>query len=177
MKLIKDILIFQIETTGPDIERDNIIQLSGVLLDKDSLLEKNFFNSYVKVSFLDGTVQSHADHLGINFDELRKSPKITEVIKSFVNKFGYEPLLATQSVPNYLFLKQAFKKTLTPFNYDKHLLDIWSLSYIYILHYGIKKIPTLATLATHFNLKLGRANDALLRARLTAEIFRRIIKG
>ncbi|QQS22541.1 hypothetical protein IPM19_02820 [bacterium] len=51
MKLIKDILIFQIEATGVDIERDHIIQLSGILLDKDSLLEKNYFNSYVKVSF------------------------------------------------------------------------------------------------------------------------------
>ncbi|QQS22542.1 hypothetical protein IPM19_02825 [bacterium] len=108
---------------------------------------------------------------------MRKSPKITEAIKQFVAAFGYEPLLATQSVQNYLFLKQAFKKTLTPFNYDKHLLDVWSLSYIYIIHYGIKKIPTLDTLATHFNLKLNRPNDALARARLTAEVFKRIIKG
>lgn len=177
MKLIKDILIFQIETTGNDVERDHIIQLSAVLLDKDSLLEKNYFNSYVKVSFLDGTVQNHANHLGITFEELRKSPKITEVIKNFVATFGYEPLLATQSVPNYLFLKQAFKKTLTPFNYDRHLLDVWSLSYIYIIHYGIKKIPTLDTMATHFNIKPTRHNDALAKARLTAEVFKRIIKG
>ena len=44
MKFIKDILLFQIETTGPNIDRDSIIQLSAVLLDKDNLLEKNFFN-------------------------------------------------------------------------------------------------------------------------------------
>lgn len=177
MKLIKDILVFQIETTGIDIERDHIIQLSGILLDKDSLLEKNYFNSYVKVSFLDGTLHSHANHLGIQFDELRKSPKITEAIKHFVGAFGYEPLLATQSVQNYLFLRQAFRKTLTPFDYDRHLLDVWSLSYIYIIHYGIKKIPTLATMATHFNLKQTKPNDALSKARLTAEVFKRIIKG
>ncbi len=177
MKLIKDILVFQIETTGPDVERDHIIQLSGLLLDKDSLLEKNYFNSYVKVSFLDGTLQNHASHLGITFDELRKSPKIAETIKQFVTTFGYEPLLATQSVQNYLFLKQAFKRTLTPFNYDKHLLDIWSLSYIYIVHYGIKKIPTLDTMATHFNIKNAKPYDALAKARLTAEVFKRIIKG
>jgi len=177
MKLIKDILIFQLEATGTDIERDHIIQLSGILLDKDSLLEKNFFKSYIKVSFLDGTVQAHANHLDITFDQLRKSPKLAETIKNFVSTFGYEPLLATQSVQNYLFLKQAFKKTLTPFNYDKHLLDIWSLSYIYIIHYGIKKIPTLQTMATHFNLKLSRANDALAKERLTAEVFKKIING
>ena len=60
MKLIKDLLVFHIETTGPDPERDHIIQIAAVLLDKDSLLEKNFQNSFVKVSFLDGTIQKHS---------------------------------------------------------------------------------------------------------------------
>ena len=177
MKLIKDILVFQIETTGIDLERDHILQLSAVLLDKDSLLEKNNYNGFVKVSFLDGTLHSHADQLGVPFDVLRKSPKINEIIKEFVTIFGYEPLLATQSVQNYLFLRKAFKKTLTPFNYDKHLLDVWSLSYIYSLHAGLKKIPTLSTLANHFNLKMAKPNDALERARLTANVFKKIING
>lgn len=177
MKLIKDILVFQIETTGTDPNRDHIIQLGAVLLDKDSLLEKNNLNAYVKVSFLDGTIQDHANQLGIQFDELRKSPKINEVIKNFVSTFGYDPLLTTQSVQNYLFLMSAFKKTLTPFNYDKHLLDVWSLGYIYSLHAGLKKIPTLNTLANHFNLKLNKPNDALERARLTGNVFKKIING
>jgi len=72
MKLIKDLLVFHIETTGPDPERDHIIQIAAVLLDKDSLLEKNFQNSFVKVSFLDGTIQKHSEQLGISFDELRQ---------------------------------------------------------------------------------------------------------
>lgn len=177
MKLIKDILMFQIETTGADIERDHIIQLGAVLLDKDSLLEKNYFNAYIKVSFLDGTIQAHATQLGVPFDSLKKSPKVNEVVREFVTTFGYEPLLATQSVQNYLFLRKAFKKTLTPFNYDNHMMDVWSLSYIYSLHAGLKKIPTLATLANHFNLKITKPNDALERARLTANVFKKIING
>lgn len=177
MKLIKDILVFQLETTGSDLERDHVLQIGAVLLDKDSLLEKNYFNGYVKVSFLDGTIQAHAEQLGITFDVLRKSPKINEVIKNFVDTFGYEPLLATQSVHNYLFLRKAFKKTLTPFNYDRHIMDIWSLGYIYSLHAGLKKIPTLATMANHFNLKMAKPNHALEQARLTSQVFKKIING
>lgn len=177
MKLIKDILVFALETTGSDVEKDHILQLSAVVLDKDNLLEKQYFNSYIKVSFLDGTIADHATQLGIDFDQLRKSPKVTEVLRDFVKNLGYEPLLATNSVQNFLFLKQAFKRNLVPFKYDNHLLDIWSLGYIYILHYGIKKIPTLTTLANHFNLKITNQNNALEKARLTAEVLRKIING
>jgi DNA polymerase III epsilon subunit-like protein len=177
MKLIKDILVFALETTGNDIDKDHIIQLSAVLLDKDNLLEKQSFNSYVKVSFLDGTIASHATQLGIDFEVLRKSAKITEVLRDFIKTIGYDPLLTTHSVQNYLFLRQAFKKNLVPFKYDNHILDVWSLGYIYILHYGIKKIPTLTTLSNHFNLKIKNQNNALEKARLTAEVLRKIING
>lgn len=177
MKLIKDLLVLHVETTGTDPDRDHIIQLSAILLDKDSLLEKNNFNSYVKVSFLDGTLQKHSDQLGISFDQLRKSSKITEVIKDFVTEFGYEPLLATNSVQGYLFLRAAFKKSLTAFKYDRHLVDIWSLGYIYALHIGIKKMPTLTTLADHFNIQISNSADGLEKARATAAVLKRIING
>ncbi|HEX3099772.1 MAG TPA: exonuclease domain-containing protein [Patescibacteria group bacterium] len=177
MKFIKDILLFQIETTGQNIDRDSIIQLSAVLLDKDNLLEKNFYNSYVKVSFLDNTIVQHADMLQVPFETLQKSHKLYDVIKEFVAKLGATPLLATHSVSNVQFLRQAFKKTFLPYEYDSHVLDLWSLGYVYTLHYGIKKMPTMQTLFQHFNLKQTNPHDALEKARLSAEVFRKIVNG
>lgn len=177
MKFIKDILLFQIETTGSNIERDSILQLSAVLLDKDNLLEKNFFNSYIKVSFLDNTITQHADMLQINFETLQKSPKLHDVIKEFVAKFDSTPLLATHSVSNVQFLRQAFKKTFIPYEYDSHVLDLWSLGYVYTLHYGLKKMPTMQTLFQHFNLKQKNPHDALEKARLSSEVFKKIVLG
>ncbi len=177
MKFIKDILLFQIEVTGKNVERDSIIQLSAVLLDKDNLLEKNFFNSYVKVSFLDNTIATHAEALKVTFETLQKSPKLYEVIKAFSAKFGDTPLLATHSVSNVQFLRQAFKKTFLPYNYDSHVLDLWSLGYVYTLHYGLKKMPTMQTLFQHFNLKQTNPHDSLEKARLSAEVFRKIVIG
>lgn len=177
MKFIKDILLFQIETTGPIIDRDSIIQLSAVLLDKDNLLEKNFFNSYIKVSFLDNTISQHATQLMVPFETLQKSPKLHDVIRSFIAKFGSTPLLATHSVSNVQFLRQAFKKTFLPYEYDSHVLDLWSLGYVYTLHYGLKKMPTMQTLFQHFNLKQTNPHDALEKARLSAEVFRKIVNG
>lgn len=177
MKFIKDILLFQLETTGPNVERDSIIQLSAILLDKDNLLEKNFYNSYIKVSFLDNTIMQHATQLDIPFATLQKSPKLHDVIKKFVTQFDTTPLLATHTVSNVQFLRQAFKKTFIPYDYDSHVLDLWSLGYVYTLHYGIKKMPTLETLFTHFNLKIKNRHNALEKARLAAEVFRKIVNG
>lgn len=177
MKFIKDILFFHIEVTGSNPERDNILQLSAVLLDKDNLLEKNFYNSYVKVSFLDGTLHQHSELLGVPFETLRKSPKLHDVIKKFVATFGYEPLLATHGAMNVQFLKHAFKKTLISYDYNQHVLDLWTLGYIYTLHYGIKKIPTLTTLFTQFNLKPKARSNALEKARLASTVFKKIVTG
>ncbi len=177
MKFIKDILLFQIETSGPNLDRDSIIQLSAVLLDKDNQLEKDFFNSYVKVSFLDNTIAQHSTQLQVPFETLQKSPKLNEVIKQFATKFGSSPLLATHTVSNVQFLRQAFKKTFVPYEYDSHVLDLWSLGYVYTLHYGVKKMPTLETLFTHFHLKIKNRSNALEKARLAAEVFRKIING
>src|SRR6185369_8728789 len=109
MKFIKDILLFDLETTGPDIDKDNVIQLSAILIDKDNLLEKNFFNSYVRISFLEGTITQHAELLNIPFETMQKSPKIYDAIKKFHLTLGHDALLATHNVNNLLFLRQGFK--------------------------------------------------------------------
>ncbi len=177
MKFIKDILLIDIETTGPVLDKDNIIQLSAIVLDKDNLLEKNFFNTYVRVSLLDGTITQHAGMLGIPFETLRKSPKIYDALKQMLSALGHNYLLAIHNFDKLLFLRHAFKKNLVPWEFDNHVLELWTLGYIYTLNYGIKKMPTFHTFLDHFRLKLTNRADALERARMSAEIFRRIIKG
>jgi DNA polymerase III alpha subunit (gram-positive type) len=177
MKFIKDLVLFDLETTGQDPDRDPIIQLSAILLDKDNLLEKDFFNSYIRVSLLDNTISQHAELLNIPFDTLRKSPKIYDTIKHFHAKFGKNHLLATHNTFNILFLRNAFRKSMIPFDYDPHVIDIWTLGYIYTLNYGLRKMPTFTTLLDQFSLKRKNRHDALEKCRLSAEIFRKIIKS
>ncbi len=177
MKFIKDILWFDLTTTGPDSEKDNILQLSAVLLDKDNLLEKATFNSYVRVSLLDGILTNHAQILNIPFDDLRKSPKIYDAIKKFQTTFGSKVLLATHNTLSLFFLKNAFKKALIPFDYDNHILELWTLGYVYALNYGMKKMPTFDTFVNYFGLKQTNRQDALEKCRLAVEIFRKIIKA
>ena len=177
MKFIKDLLFFEIQTSGPDVEKDQIIQLSAVLLDKDNLLEKNNFNSYIRVSYLDSIMLHHSKLLEVDVDVIKKSQKIYDVIKNFHKKF--EPktlLLASHTSLNFWFLKNAFKKAVVPFDYDSHMLQMWTLGYVYTLNYGLKKMPTFATFLDHFSLKQKKPFDSMEKVRLEAEVFRRIIK-
>ncbi len=177
MKFIKDILLVELETTGQDTDRDSIIQLSAVLLDKDNLLEKDFFNSIVRVSLLENTISKHAAMLGIPFEEMRKSQKIYETLKKFTEQFDKPILLASHNVTNLFFLRNAYRKSLIPFEFDSHVLELWTLSYIYTLTNGIKKMPTLYTLLDHFNMKLKNEHNAMEKARAEAAIFRKVINN
>ncbi len=176
MKFIKDLLFFELQTTGPDPDKDMVIQLSGSLLDKDNLLEKAFFNTYIRVSFLDGVINEHARILRTDYETLKKSPKVYDAIKQFHKTFGTDLLLATHNVNNLLFLRLAFKKAAIPFDFDQHLIELWTLGYVYTLNYGLKKMPTLNTFCDHFNLPQQQIWDAREKVKLEAEIFRRIIK-
>jgi len=176
MKFIKDLLFFEVQTTGQDTDKDSVIQLSAILLDKDNLLEKNNFNSYIRVSYLDSVMLSHAKLLNIDYDIIKKSPKVYDVVKKFHEKFGTNLLLATHNVTNILFLKSVFKKAAIFFDYDTHVIELWTLGYIYTLNYGLKKMPTYNTFLDHFNLKQKQPTNAMEKVRLEAEIFRKIIK-
>ena len=176
MKFIKDLLFFELHTTGSDPDNDSVLQLSAVLLDKDNLLEKDHFNSYVRVSYLDGIISQHAKELRVPFETLKKSPKIYDAIKKFRAALGSNFLLATHTLSNLLFLKTAFRKSAVKFDYNSHIIDLWTLGYIYTLNYGLKKMPTFNTFADHFGLKQHSPWDALEKVRLEAEIFRKIIQ-
>lgn len=175
MRFIKDLLFFELNTTGPDTDKDNILQLSAVLIDKNNFLEKDYFNSYVRVSYLDSVILEHSKLLGITSDVLRKSPKIYDVIKQFKSRFGNQAILGTHSLNNLMFLRAGFKKAALPFEFDSHIVDIWTLGYIYCLNYGLKKLPTLQTFFDFFKLKPKNHMDALERVRLEVEVFKKII--
>src|SRR6185503_1990463 len=108
MKFLKDILVLDLETSGPDPERDHIIQIGAILLDKDNLLEKNFFNSYVKASLLQDTTMKHAAQLNIPFEQLVKSKRLVDVLKQMQQKFDRPYLLASHNVKNIFFWKAGF---------------------------------------------------------------------
>jgi DNA polymerase III epsilon subunit-like protein len=51
MRFARDILLVDVQTTGNNPEKDFALQIAAILLDKDNLLEKDNFSSYIKHPF------------------------------------------------------------------------------------------------------------------------------
>ena len=177
MKFLKDLLFIDVQTTGSDPDKDVVIQIAASLVDRDNFLEKQHFNTYVRISLLDSTLSKYAENIGVDYDVLRKSPKLPEALKLLQDTFGQEVFLVTFSSLYQSYLRNSFKKASIPYPFDHHILDLWTLSYIYTLHLGFKKVPSIHTLAEIFNLKLKNQFDAMERVKVQSEIFGKIIKA
>ena len=90
----KDILLIDFETTGLDLKKSLPIQLGAVLLDKQSLKEKDSFLSYIKQDVSNMPKESFDVH-GITQGILNSAPMEEDVIEIFLSKFGTEIYLAS----------------------------------------------------------------------------------
>ena len=175
MKFIRDILLIDCEMTGVNPRKDFMLQLSAILLDKDNLLEKGHFDTYIKHSFAQTTNDQVIQTLGISKEQLFRSPNLREVITAFNQKFSYNVTIATHNIYNVLFLQEAFTKCGIPYEYDYHILELWTLGYAFLARQNIKKVPTAETLGIYFHVKKEREHNALINARFLAEIVRKLL--
>lgn len=174
MKFARDILLIDFQTTGINVEKDFPLQLAAVLLDKDNLLEKNFFSSYIKHPFSQTTNDRIVQTLEIPKELWMSSPNLKTVLAEFQQKFSYNVTLASQNTVNINFLQECFRRTAQEYEYDYHIIELWTLGYLYMSKQNLKKIPTAATLGTYLKIPQPQ-KDALANCRYLAEIFRKLV--
>ena len=177
MKFARDLLLIDLKTTGPDFHKDLPLQLSAVLLDKDNLLEKSYFNSYIKHYFSQSTNDRIVQILGINKDIWMASPNLKTVLTKFQEQFPFNVIISSHNITNVNFLREAFHRANLSYEYDYHILELWSLGFFFLAKQNIKKVPTAETLGSYFKLRLENPNDALSTSRYLAEILRKLAKG
>ena len=176
MKFARDILLIDIESTGPDPVKDFPLQLAAVLLDKDNLLEKGSFNSYIRFPFSQTTNDRIVQTLGIPKENWIKAPNLKTVLNSFKDAFSYNVTIASHNIIAANFLREAFRRANIPYEYDYHLLDLWTLGYFYLSRQNVRKIPTAETVGTFFKIQKVKEHDALANCRYLAEILRKLSK-
>lgn len=176
MKFARDILLIDMETTGMSLEKDFPLQLSALLLDKDNLLEKMSFNSYIKHPFSQTTNDRIVQTLGIPKEKWMNSPNLKTVLTSFKEQFPYNVTIASHNIINVNFLQDSFKKAKIDYEYDYHIIDLWTLGYFYLSKQNLKKIPTAATLGAYFKIPREKEHDSFENVRFLAEILRKLSK-
>ncbi len=167
MQFAKDILVIDFEGL------EEPIQLGAVLLDKETLVEKDSFISYIHgdVSENDKTIT------GITQEMLDTAPTQAEVGRIIFEKFGTDVLI-TCWVTN---LDMAhFKKIIKAAGidvrkYDYHVLDLWPVAYTHLLKKGYTGSMRSEGIFQQFGATPRGFHDALQDCRIAADVLRKIV--
>ncbi len=181
----KDILIIDVESTGLDYQKNDLIELAGVLLDKKTLKEKKHFRSFIKPEHWRNRDPEAMAVNKITWEDLAKAPSLRTVINTFQKKFGTNVILAPYgTIMDTAMLRVAYKKIGKQYPYDYHVFDVWPLCYTYMakkkLLVNKKRFSgfSLNDIANHFKIKVpSNRHTALADCRLEAEVLRKLVKA
>lgn len=186
MDFKKDILLIDTEFGGFDINKHELFQLAGVLLDRKTLKEKKSFNSFIKPT--PGRWKNRqADAMAVNkitLEQLKDAPALKQVITKFDKTFGHDVILAAYVGYNdKKFLLESYRRAGVKWQFDYHYFDIWGLFYAYLAGKNkLKSTKDFAGFGMEYMLKDFKMqvpttlHDALTDCRIEAEVLRRIMK-
>ena len=167
MKFKRDILIIDFEGLKEPV------QIGAVLLDKETLQEKDSFSSYIWTD-LHGEVKATS---GISQETLEGAPNQAEVGQKVFEKFGTDILIgswvANADIKNF---KKIIKAAGLDFElYDYHILDIWPIAYIHLLKQGYSGSMRSEEIFKEFGAKPRGLHNALEDCRIAADVLRKIV--
>lgn len=185
MNFKRDILLIDLEFSGFDLQKHEILQIAAVLLDKKTLKEKKVFSSFVRP-----TKWQHRDRESmavnkISFESVKAAPPLKEVIKEFDRVFGHNVIQAAYvGFNDKRFLMDAYKKAGLKYGFDYHFFDLWPLFYGYLAAGNKLKSKKdfagfgLESLIKMFNIKIkkNQLHDALVDCRAEAEVLRKVME-
>lgn len=181
----KDLLLLDMEMTGTDVTRHEVIQLAAVLLDKKTLKEKKSFSSYIKPKFWKRRDPESMAVCNITWDDLKDAPDLKTVLTAFNKTFG-KNVLPTMYGGNLdiIFLPAAYRTAKIKYPFEYHTFNIWPLFYTFMAKKGKltnkKRFVgfSLEDLAKHFKIPPTKdRHDALGDCRFEAEVLRKAVKA
>lgn len=180
----RDLLLFDIEATGINIAKHEMIQLAAILLDKNTLKEKATFTTYIKPKKWSQRSREAMLVNQITWDQLKDAPTMRVALKKFIKQFSTNVTLAHYGgMIDIPFLATAFAAEKMKYPYDYHVFDLWPVFYVYMANKkklnDPAKVPgfSLDGIAKHFKVKVaGSRHDALTDCRVEAEVLRHVLK-
>lgn len=174
MTFSKDILIIDFEGVK------NPVQVGAILLDKETLEEKESFVSFIYADL--GGVKVLKS--GITQEMINDAPKQEEVGKMIYEKFGSDVLIGSWvqnlDITHFVNLLSAagidFLEGRTSFKkYDFHVLDIWPIAYAHAVKQGYAGSILSEEMFQYYGAKPRGLHNALEDCRIAADVLRKIM--
>jgi DNA polymerase III epsilon subunit-like protein len=182
----KDLLLFDLECTGLDVTKHEVIQLAAILLDKKTLKQKKSFASYIKPR---RWAKRDAEAMAVNkitWDQLKSAPPMGSVLKKFIRTFGSDvtPVMYGGNL-DIIFFPAAFRSVKMKYPFTvQYTFNLWPLCYFYMAKHKSLNNPhkfagfTLEDVGNKLGIKkvTGR-HDALVDCEYEADVLRGLVKA
>ncbi len=180
----KDLLVLDIEATGIDVTKHEIIQLAAILLDKKTLKQKKSFNSFARPKKWANRQPEAMAVTNIEWNQLKDAPDIKEVLQKFNRTFGKDVIPTTYGGNlDIIFLPAAYRNAGMKYPFEYHTLNMWPLFYTYMaLNKQLKNRDryvgfTLENVGDYLKVpRVPDRHDALVDCEYEADVFRAVIK-
>lgn len=179
----KDLLVFDLEATGLDFRKHEIIQIGCVRLDRDTLEEVDSWMSYVRPTHWENADPESLAVNHITWEQLEDAPSAAEMLSVMTTRFSPKDVLLSgyNLIFDVPFLKATFWSQELPYAYDYHAFDIFPMVYWYLNTIGALPKPekfvgfNLSDATRALGIEASGFHDALVDARVTAEIIRKLM--
>lgn len=180
----KDLLMFDLEATGINVTKHEVIQIAGIVLDKKTLKQKKSFTSYIKPT---NWKQREAEAMAVNnisWGQLKSAPSLKTVLQKFNRTFGHNVIPATYGGNlDIVFLPAAYRSAGMKYPFEYHTFNMWPLCYTYMAKRKLLKNKrrfvgfSLEDLGDHLGVKRSSdRHDALGDCQYQAAILRKLLK-
>lgn len=181
----KDLLMLDIEATGINVTKHEIIQLAAVLLDKKTLKEKESFNMFVKPKRWAKREKEAMAVNNITWEQLKNAPSLKTVLQKFNKTFGKNVIPATYGGNlDIVFLPDAYRSTDMKYPFEYHTFNMWPVCYAFMAkHKQLKNRKrfvgfSLEDLGDYLKVpRLPGRHDALIDCRYQADVLRKLLKA
>ncbi len=174
MKKHTKFVALDIETTGLDFTKHEIIEIGCVLFCFDS--KKKIFK--VEDEFDIKIKPEHielADKTSLKINKYRAedwegAPTLSHALKTIAKKIDGRVMVAHNAVFDYAFLEKAFRESHIKNTLHYHVFDTLSMAFLAIQGSDATQL-SLRALCEHFTIENKKAHTALSDARATYELF------
>ena len=173
---LRDILLFDLETSGVNVAEHGILQIGAVILDQVSFEERAHFDLHVRLPE-DRVFDPDAEAVHKIPELVARSAHTPDLATALAEFRAFaDPadvtLAAWNATFDYSFLQEAYRRIGEPFPYNFHVLELWSLAW---LTFPDVSSPILAKTAEALGVEKRHQHDALADARTTADVLRAIL--
>lgn len=179
----RDIVVFDIESTGLDFMTHEVIQIAAVRLDKRTLSEMTRFVTYVKPQHWEARDLEAMAVNKISYDVVAIAPGIQKALELFEAKFPPSEVLlaAYNSWFDMGWLRNSYERMGRHSPFEFHSFDLWALAYLYWSKESRVANPNrpigfnLADMAALLGVETaGQFHDAQTDVEVEAEVLRRL---